>query len=105
VKAKWSDAAGEYLEKSDQLALSVHLIDSRHEPTTKDLQLNEWLVHHDRSHIIVATKADKLSNNELAKNIAHAKKVMKTSKVIAYSSVTGRGGSEVWRAIGDAIKS
>jgi GTP-binding protein len=89
VQAQWSDAAGEYLEKSDQLALSIHLIDSRHEPTTKDLQLHEWLLHHDRAHVIVATKADKLSNNELAKNIARAKKVLNTSSLIAYSSVTG----------------
>jgi len=105
VQAKWSDAAGEYLEGSGQLALSVHLIDSRHEPTAKDLQLHEWLMHHDRSHVIVATKADKLSSKQLAKNIAHAKKVLKTSNVIAYSSVTGRGANEVWRIISEAIKS
>ena len=104
VQAQWSDAAGEYLEKSDQLALSIHLIDSRHEPTTKDLQLHEWLLHHGRAHVIVATKADKLSNNELAKNIARAKKVLNTSSLIAYSSVTGRGANEVWRAISEAIK-
>jgi GTP-binding protein len=105
VQAKWSDAAGEYLEKSNQLALSVHLIDSRHEPTTKDLQLQQWLIHNDRSYIIVATKSDKLSNNEMAKNVARAKRVLNASRVIAYSSVTGRGANEVWRAIIDAIKS
>jgi GTP-binding protein len=105
VRAKWGDAAGEYLEKSDQLALSIHLIDSRHEPSTKDLQLQQWLIHNDRPYIIVATKSDKLSNNELAKNIARAKKVLKTPDVIAYSAVTGRGGAEVWRTISDAIES
>ncbi len=105
VQAQWSDAAGEYLEKSGQLALSIHLIDSRHEPTTKDLQLHEWLLHHGRSHIIVATKADKLSNNELVKNLARARKSLNKSNVIAYSSVTGRGAHDVWHAIGDAIKS
>lgn len=103
VQAQWGNAAGEYLEKSDQLALSIHLIDSRHEPTSKDLQLHEWLQHHDRAHVVVATKADKLSNNELAKNIARATKVLSTSKVIPYSSVTGRGANEVWRLIADAI--
>jgi len=105
VQAQWSDAAGEYLEKSDQLALSIHLIDSRHAPTTKDLQLHEWLMHHDRTHVVVATKADKLSNNELAKNMARARKELNTSDVIAYSAVTGRGANEVWRAIGQVIKS
>ena len=104
VKMQWSQAAGNYLQKSDQLALSIHLIDARHEPTEKDLQLHGWLRHHDRAHIVVATKADKLSNNELAKNIARARKVLKTSGVIAYSSMTARGANEVWRAISDAIK-
>lgn len=105
VQAQWSDAAGEYLEKSDQLTLSIHLIDSRHEPTAKDMQLQQWLIHNDRPYVIVATKSDKLSNNELAKNIAQAKKVLNTSSVIAYSSVTGRGANEVWRAISGIIKS
>jgi len=104
VQAQWSEAAGEFLEMSEKLALSIHLIDARHEPSKKDLQLHDWLIHHDRSYAIVATKADKLSNNELAKNIARAKKVLNTSNVIAYSSVTGRGANEVWRAISDAIK-
>src|ERR1043165_283259 len=53
VKAEWSNAASEYLDKRDELALSIHLIDSRHEPTTKDLQLHEWLVHHDKRYAIV----------------------------------------------------
>jgi len=105
VQAQWSDAAGEYLEKSDQLTLSIHLIDSRHEPTAKDMQLQQWLIHNDRPYVIVATKSDKLSNNELAKNIAQAKKVLNTSSVIAYSSVTGRGANEVWRAISGIVKS
>ena len=105
VRAKWSDAAGEYLEKSGQLALSIHLIDSRHEPTTKDLQLQDWLIHNNRPYVIVATKSDKLSNNELAKNIARAKKALNTPHVVAYSSVTGRGGADVWRKISDAIQS
>jgi GTP-binding protein len=105
VQAQWSEAVGEYLETSEKLALSIHLIDARHEPSAKDLQLHDWLKHHDRSYAIVATKADKLSNNELAKNIARTKKALNTSNVIAYSSVTGRGANEVWRAIGDAIKS
>ena len=105
VQAQWSDATAEYLEKSDRLTLSIHLIDSRHEPTAKDVQLQQWLIHNDRPYVIVATKSDKLSNNELAKNIAHAKKVLNTSNVIAYSSVTGRGANEVWRVISGIIKS
>jgi GTP-binding protein len=103
VKAQWSAAASDYLEKRRQLALSVHLIDARHEPAARDLQLHEWLTHHHRPHVIVATKSDKLSNNELKRNIARAKQKMSTPDILQYSAVTGRGRNEVWRAIADAL--
>src|SRR6266511_4171860 len=32
VRAKWSAAAENYLAKRDQLVLSIHIVDSRHEP-------------------------------------------------------------------------
>src|SRR5207244_4340059 len=69
MKAEWHEAATNYLAKREQLVLSIHLVDSRHEPTKQDLQLHEWLEHHRKPHLIVATKSDKLSNNELRKNI------------------------------------
>jgi GTP-binding protein len=104
VKAQWNAAATDYIGKRSQLVLSVHLIDARHEPTAKDLQLNEWLAHYQKPHVIVATKSDKLSNNELARNMARAKKLLETSVILHYSAVTGRGGNDVWHAIAAALK-
>src|SRR6266478_6280328 len=69
LKAEWSKAAEDYLALREQLVLSIHIVDSRHEPSKQDLQLHEWLQHHQRPHLIVATKADKLSNNELRRNM------------------------------------
>src|SRR6476619_5929009 len=37
VKAQWSAAATEYIEKRNELILAVLLLDARHEPTAKDL--------------------------------------------------------------------
>jgi len=104
VKAQWSAAATDYLAKRQQLVLSIHLLDARHDPGAKDLQLQEWLVHNDKPHLIVATKADKLSNNELSRSIARAKEILQISNVLNYSAATGRGRDEVWRAIGEALK-
>jgi len=104
VKQEWSEAATDYLAKRDPLVLCVHLVDARHEPTTKDLQLQDWLKHHQKPHLIVATKSDKLSNNELTRNLNHAKKTLGTPEVLAYSSVTGRGREEIWRAIAKALQ-
>ncbi|HKP36679.1 MAG TPA: ribosome biogenesis GTP-binding protein YihA/YsxC [Pyrinomonadaceae bacterium] len=103
VKAKWNAAATDYLASRSQLVLSIHLVDARHEPTKQDLQLHEWLQHHDRRHLVVATKSDKLSNNELRKNTSSAKRLLE-SEILPFSAVTGRGREELWRAIEGALK-
>jgi GTP-binding protein len=96
--------ASSYLAKRIWLVLSIQIVDSRHEPTTLDLQLNEWLQHYDRPRLVVATKSDKLSNNELRKNVERINHAFKADQVLAYSAVTGRGREEVWRAIEESIK-
>jgi GTP-binding protein len=104
VKAKWNAAATDYLAKRDHLVLSIHLTDARHEPTPLDLQLHEWLEHHQKRNLIVVTKTDKLSNNELRKNLDRTRQILDTNDVVAYSAVTGRGREDVWRAIELALK-
>ncbi|MBV9210501.1 MAG: YihA family ribosome biogenesis GTP-binding protein [Acidobacteria bacterium] len=103
IKAAWGEMASDYLAKRGQLVLSIQIVDSRHEPTTLDLQLNEWLIANARPRLVVATKSDKLSNNELRKNLERIKGALKTQAVVAYSAVTGRGRDEVWRMIEQAL--
>jgi GTP-binding protein len=103
VKDKWNTAATDYLAQREQLVLSVHLIDARHEPTASDLQLNEWLKHHGKPYVIVATKSDKLSNNGLNRCLGRAKDILGTPEILTYSSVTGRGRDDIWRAINNAL--
>jgi GTP-binding protein EngB required for normal cell division len=54
--------------------------------------------------LIVATKSDKLSNNELRKNIDRAKRVLESNGILPFSTVTGRGREETWHAIEGALK-
>jgi GTP-binding protein len=104
IRASWGDMATNYLAKRSQLMLSIQIVDSRHEPTTLDLQLNEWLAAHAKPRIVVATKSDKLSNNELRKNFDRVKRMLDADRVIAYSATTGQGREQVWRAIEEATK-
>ncbi|MDT4896914.1 MAG: GTP-binding protein [Acidobacteriota bacterium] len=104
IRASWGDMATSYLAKRRQLMLSIQIVDSRHEPTTLDLQLNEWLAAHAKPRIVVATKSDKLSKNELRKNFERVKKTLDAGRIIAYSATTGMGREEVWRAIEEATK-
>jgi GTP-binding protein len=104
IKSTWGEMATDYLAKRSQLVLSIHLVDSRHEPTKQDLQLHEWLEQSNKPRLIVATKSDKLSHNELRKNLQHIARVLDNDSVVAYSAKSGRGREELWRAIQSAIE-
>lgn len=104
VRQSWGKMAEDYLSKRDELVLSVQLIDIRHSPMPLDRELQEWLIYNDRPHIVVATKADKLSNNQLKKSLDEIRQIMPESTVIPYSSMTGKGKDEIWREIENALK-
>ena len=105
TRAGWGKMAEEYLAKRRELVLSIQLVDSRHSPTELDRQLHEWLVFNRKPHIIVATKADKLSSNKLRKSLDEIEKQLPAAGcVIAYSSETGKGREDVWREIEERIK-
>jgi len=103
IKSTWGEMATSYLAKRASLVLSIHIVDSRHEPTNLDLQLHEWLESQAQPRLIVATKSDKLSNNELRKSVERARRTFKEDKVVPYSAKTGRGRDEVWQQIQAAI--
>jgi len=105
LKAIWSTAAEEYLAKREQLVLSIHIVDSRHEPSKQDLQLHEWLVHHRKPHLVVATKSDKLSKNQLTQNISRATGAFKGTNLITYSATKRQGREQLWSAIEKSLKS
>jgi GTP-binding protein len=106
VRESWGEFVTDYLAKREQLVLSIQIVDSRHDPTQLDLQLREWLAVNAKPRLTVATKADKLSNNELQKNLRRAREILdapQSGEVVAYSALTGLGRERVWRAISDAL--
>jgi GTP-binding protein len=103
IKSGWGEMVTSYLAKRSQLMLSIHIVDSRHEPTKLDLQLHDWLKHRAKPRLIVATKSDKLSNNELRESMGRAKRLFGEDSVVAYSARTGRGREDVWRAIANVL--
>lgn len=104
MRQEWGVMAEEYLAERGELRLSIQLVDSRHEPTRLDRQLHEWLVFHNKNHIVVATKADKLSTNRLNKSLKEITADLKGSRIIAYSSLNGLGKDAVWQEIVAALE-
>jgi GTP-binding protein len=108
VRREWGRIVTDYLAKRTSLVLSIHIVDSRHDPTKLDLQLREWLEFHGRASLTVATKSDKLSANELRKSLARTRQALGAGAdgagdLVAYSATTGRGREAVWRAIEEAL--
>ena len=109
VRETWGEIVTTYLAKRANLVLSIQIVDSRHEPTKLDLQLNEWLAAYAKPYLTVATKSDKLSHNELRKHVARARQVLSAAagtgkgELITYSAVTGQGRDRLWRAISEAV--
>ena len=103
IKSTWGEMATTFLAKRRQLVLSIQLVDSRHEPTKLDLQLHDWLEHSAKPRLIVATKSDKLSNNDLKMSLERVRRVFKAATVIAFSAKSGHGRNELWHTIENAL--
>jgi GTP-binding protein len=66
---RWKDMIETYFDGAQNLKCVMLLVDIRHEPTIKDLQMFDYLFRYNISTTIIATKADKLSKNEIRKSV------------------------------------
>jgi GTP-binding protein len=103
MRGDWGKMAEDYLSSRPELALCIQLVDARHEPSKLDVQLNDWLIHYQKPHVVVATKSDKLSRNELQKQIKVIQQTLGDSEVLTYSSETASGREDVWSRILEAV--
>ncbi len=66
---KWGQMIEEYLIERSNLIKVIQLVDIRHKPTKQDVQMYDFLKYYGLDGIVVATKADKISNNERGKSL------------------------------------
>ena len=94
VTENWGDMIEGYLANRQGLLKVIQLVDIRHTPSAQDVQMYEWLRHYGFDGIVVATKSDKISRNEMAKSIGGIRKTLGLSpedKVIPVSSLKRTG--------------
>lgn len=106
TRKEWGPMVESYLQNRPNLKLVILLIDSRRVPSDGDLQLIEWLKAFGNDFLIVVTKADKLSRNELNKQAAVIRKTLAVEQndLIFFSARTGEGKDAVWREIRKKIE-
>ena len=107
VKTTWSQAMTEYLVSREALRLVVQLIDARHPPTSKDMEMLALLEDAEAPTLIVATKVDKLTHGErakLAKTIRQTLGLDEESVIIPFSAVTREGVVPIWNIVDELLK-
>jgi GTP-binding protein len=98
VKQLWSGFIDPYILERQHLALCLCLVDANIPPQNVDIQLVDFLRQAERNFIVVATKADRVGN-KLHASLAALKSALGVEQVIPYSSKTGAGHDELWKAI------
>ncbi len=68
ISAEWPKFIEPYLADRETLALCICLVDTNIPPQPNDTQLITFFKQTQRPYLVVGTKADKLSNNVLAKS-------------------------------------
>ena len=107
ISKNWGKMIETYLEGRETLRKVALLVDIRHTPTSQDVQLYEYLRFHGLSGLIVATKADKISRNELQKQVAMIKKTLaadSSDTLICVSALNKTGSKELLEEIERIIK-
>ena len=97
ISEDWGPMMEKYLSERPNLLKVIQLVDIRHEPTKLDIQMYDYLRHYGLDGVVVATKADKVSRNEMVKNVSKIRKVLKLSAedVVIPVSALKRTGQEL----------
>lgn len=98
VTENWGDMMEQYFSARHGLIKTVQLVDIRHEPSKQDIQMYEYLKHYGLDGLVVATKADKISRNQMNKKISVIRKALgmkPEDKVIACSALKKTGQDEL----------
>jgi GTP-binding protein len=78
AKLHWQKLLGDYVQRREQLAALVLIMDSRRPFTDLDVQMLEWFAPTGKPIHCILTKADKLNRNEQANVLREAKGVLES---------------------------
>ncbi|MGA8310813.1 MAG: ribosome biogenesis GTP-binding protein YihA/YsxC [Terriglobales bacterium] len=105
ISQQWPSFIDPYLKERPCLALCVALVDANLPPQSADRQLLDFLSGIGRPTLIVATKSDRLSGNQLRNSLRILAEEYPQARVIPFSARTGDGRDELWRQIQGGVES
>jgi len=99
ISAEWPKFIEPYLAERETLALCICLVDTNIPPQANDTQLITYFKQTQRPYLVVGTKADKLSNNVLAKSLAALKREHGVEEILPVSAKTDTGTKALWQRL------
>jgi len=101
MRTWWQRAVDRYLKSRAPLRGLILILDGRHDPADSDLRFKDRLLRYGVPHRIVLTKMDKLPRGkwEGARKRAAELLSLPPEELILFSSLTGEGKKDLWRAI------
>ncbi|MHB8090821.1 MAG: ribosome biogenesis GTP-binding protein YihA/YsxC [Syntrophales bacterium] len=102
IRRQWGPMVETYLSDRPTLKLVIMILDVRRDPSGEDMQLMRWLAHYSLDFLLVLTKTDKISRNELAVRRRVIEELIGPSvklSLLVFSAKTGAGKELVWREI------
>lgn len=98
-RKKWGALINAFFSTSKHIQLTIHLIDSRHQPTELDIKLNDMLRSLDIPYIVLLNKSDKLKQSEFStakkRIIEMFPELILYENLFYFSSVKGTGNKEI----------
>jgi GTP-binding protein len=105
ISQEWPKFIEPYLNDRPTLALSIALIDANVPPQESDRQLLSFLQASGREFLVVATKSDRLSNNQLSGALRTLTEQHRMADLVPFSAKSGAGREELWKRIRQAAQS
>lgn len=104
ISSQWPTFIEPYLKTRPTLALSLALVDLNVPPQESDRLLLEFLSTNQRPFLIVGTKSDKLSGNQLSKALSALKQEFPGATIVSFSARLATGREELWKQIRSGIE-
>lgn len=105
-KNLWGKVIENYLNIRPQLYLVILLLDIRHKPSKDDEDMYRWILKSGISYLVVATKTDKLSRQQVrlhAEMIRNTLQIPAERNIICVSAEKRTGIEALWDAIDEYI--
>lgn len=95
----------EYLEKRENIALIIHLLDIRHKPTEDDMLMYDYILRTNLPFMVVTNKADKIAITKVDGEVQRIKETLgiSYSTILPFSAERKIYTNRIWEEIDKII--